>query len=612
VSWENLWQVLAVVLWGLPLPLLALDFERRRSRARLLQASVLLALAVLEVLRHGVGEGLVLVPMARSALVILLALVLAESFLSVRRGVWRLRGITVAVLLLDVALGLSPWRHGVRAAGVISAFCLASAALSARTLWLGLPIAAAAFCLAGSGELPELQICGQLLLSFSLFWDVRGGVREAERQKQKYHQDNLRHGSLLEALSSGIPSAEHELSEDRLGTLLQFARSAIRADGGAIFHYHEEETSQGTLSRRLICVGGQGNLSGLTKTPQAVILAQLLLSRLEASGERAMECRRDHRVDALVLDEWQVPRLVAALIRAQGRPTGVLVLSLPANTTMGAEEIGLLDFISQQAAFSLHYDHVYNLMVEQTRLVREFDIAARLQKGLLPASHIQVRNLDMEASMQAAREVGGDYYDFIPLGNDQFMIVIGDVAGKGLPAGMIMLIVRTILHVLLDLQSETSPAWLVSQLNSRLCPQLDLMTYVTFLCLRWNASDRSFLWCGAGHEHLLVWMALEKKVWRIRSGGMALGLWREPGGNWKESELRMAPGDAILLYTDGVTEARGRDGEAFGLERLERSLADHAHLEATELLNMVRSDLLRHVGGLPSEDDRTLLVLKIT
>ena len=156
MNWQNLLQVLAVVLWGLPLPLLALDFERRRSRARLLLASVFLVLAILEVLRYGVGEGLVWMPMARSALVILLALAFAENFLPVRRGAWRLRAITAVVLLLDVALGLSPWQHGIRAAGVISAFCLASAALSARTLWLGLPIAAAAFCFAGSGELPEL------------------------------------------------------------------------------------------------------------------------------------------------------------------------------------------------------------------------------------------------------------------------------------------------------------------------------------------------------------------------------------------------------------------------------------------------------------------------
>ncbi|MEN9353712.1 MAG: hypothetical protein RL318_1037 [Fibrobacterota bacterium] len=612
MNWNELWVTLAVAFWCLPLPILALDYERRRHRFRLLQIGLVLSLSIGEAIGNIYSSFDPSATMLRNVALLCLSLTLAESFLkptgAIRR---RLRWGTLLACFLVLALGLSGWKDGARAATVFAAFGLASSALFARTLWAGIPVAAAAFCIAGGAEHPWIQVVGELALLMAFQADVRGALRQEERQRLRQQREEMRPKNLVQALASEFSEEGSTLSEDRLQTLLEFAQSAIRADGGAVFHYREESTRQRTLSRRLVCAGAQGRLQHLSQDPQGLIFAQLLLSRLAESGERVLQCRRAERVDALVLEEWKVAGLVCAVIRAQGRPIGLLALSLPGDLHLDVEEMGLLEFLSQQAAFSLHYDQVYNRMVEQTRLVREFEIASRLQNSLLPGDKIQVRNLQVAARMDAAREVGGDYFDFIPLGNDQMIAVVGDVAGKGLPAGMIMLITRTILHVLLDSQSQTSPAWLVAQLNARLWPQLDPLTYVSFLCLRWNATSRSFLWSGAGHEHLLVWSAMEGAVRRIKAGGLALGLRRDSKGEWAEHELFLTPGDVLVLYTDGVTEARDPQGGEYGLERLEASLSRHADKNAAELLESLFTELGEFVGPNLPLDDRTLLVLKI-
>jgi len=612
VNWNELWSTLAIAFWCLPLPILALDFERRRRRYRLIQVGLVLCLSVGEMLG---GSYRLLDPSAtllRNVALMGLSLTLAESFLqpvgAVRR---RLRWGAAVGGFLVLALGLSGWGDGPRAATILAAFGLASSALFARNLWSGIPVAAAAFCIAGGEEHVWLQVVGEFALLWAFQADVRQVLRDDERRRLREHHEETRPQSLAQALASELPADEGALSSDRMETLLEFAQSAIRADGGAVFHYREENTRQRTLSRRLACAGAQGRLAPLSEDAQSLILAQLLLSRLASSGERVIQCRAQVRVEALVLEQWSVPGLVCAVIRAQGTPIGLLVLSLPEGIVLDVEEKGLLEFLSQQAAFSLHYDQVYNRMVEQTRLVREFEIASRLQRSLLPGDQVQVRNLQVAARMDAAREVGGDYYDFIPLGNDQMIAVVGDVSGKGLPAGMIMLITRTILHVLLDSQSQTSPGWLVAQLNARLWPQLDPMTYVSFLCLRWNAASRSFLWCGAGHEHLLVWSAMDGAVRRIKTGGLALGLRRDSKGEWAEHELQLTPGDVLVLYTDGVTEARDPQGVEYGLERLEANIARHAHEAAGEMLSSLFAELGEFVGQNLPLDDRTMLALKI-
>jgi len=171
--------------------------------------------------------------------------------------------------------------------------------------------------------------------------------------------------------------------------------------------------------------------------------------------------------------------------------------------------------------------------------------------------------------------------------------------------------VRTTLHLLVDHDPAASPSKLIRSLEERLVPQLDPFTFMTFLALRWSARDRLLTWSGAGHEHILWYSSVDRKMHRIRTGGLALGLQRERFLPRDEKRLFLSSGDSVLLYTDGVTDCRGPDGQAFGLERLERSFEKYQDLPAEETIEAVLSDLDRFRRQVPPTDDRTLVVFKV-
>jgi len=225
-----------------------------------------------------------------------------------------------------------------------------------------------------------------------------------------------------------------------------------------------------------------------------------------------------------------------------------------------------------------------------------------------------VANLSVSARVLPAREVGGDYYDLLPLPDERLVAVIGDVSGKGLPAGMIMLIVRTTLHLLVDADPDANPAKLVQILEERLVPQLDAFTFMTFLALRWSGRDRVLTWSGAGHEHILWRSTQDGVIHRIRTGGLALGLQRENFTLREERKLPLAPGDLVLLYSDGITEAMDRTEAQFSEERLIAALREPAGAanDAAALCARIVDAVNAFAAGAPQHDDMTLVAIRRT
>ena len=406
---------------------------------------------------------------------------------------------------------------------------------------------------------------------------------------------------------------EDSLPLDRLEALLTFAMQSTGTPGGAIFLYREEPVPEiGTLSRKLLCPLAKGTLRDAMNDPSASLAAQVLLS-FASDADQASEIGPEGPTKSYALQALRSPRLAVAPIRSGGKPMGIVVLSAAAEQDrFQPGDLHVLDFLAQQAVFSLHYEAVYHRLQEDSRMSREFEIASRIQKGLLPRSMPSVANLSVSARVLPAREVGGDYYDLLPLPDERLVAVIGDVSGKGLPAGMIMLIVRTTLHLLIDANPNANPSRLVQELEERLVPQLDAFTFMTFLALRWSSRDRVLTWSGAGHEHILWRSAQDGVVHRIRTGGLALGLQRSNFTLREERKLPLSPGDLVVLYTDGVTDCRDSSGVAWGLDRLEESLERHHSQPVESLVESILADLDRFRGQEPPTDDRTLVVFQST
>jgi serine phosphatase RsbU (regulator of sigma subunit) len=519
-------------------------------------------------------------------------------------------GLAAAVLWSPARIGaasLLPWIALVLFEGL--------AVATAPVVWVGVLRAIAAFSLGASLLFPQWWIAftclGAILAATQALAKIRhdAGVRIARAREA------LQPKAIQELLASTTgPHAspgDESLPVERLEALLVFAMRSTGSIGGAVFLFQESIVPEiGTLARRLACLVAKGSLKDLPAAPGADLAAQALLS-LVSGSEHASEVSPEGAVESYLLDVFHSPRLAVAVVRSEGRPLGMVVLAPAADREhFSPGDLHVLEFLAQQALSSLRYEAVFHRLQEDSRLSREFEIASRIQKGLLPRSTPQVPGLEMSARVLPAREVGGDYYDLLPLPDDRLLAVIGDVSGKGLPAGMIMLIVRTTLHLLVDAEPHASPARLVKALEERLVPQLDAFTFMTFLALRWSPRDRLMTWSGAGHEHILWLSTVDGKLHRIRTGGLALGLQRENFAMREERRLLLAPGDVVLLYTDGVTDCRDPHGAAWGLDGLEASLDRHRELAPDDLLEAVLADLDRFRGSTPPPDDRTLVVFR--
>ena len=250
---------------------------------------------------------------------------------------------------------------------------------------------------------------------------------------------------------------------------------------------------------------------------------------------------------------------------------------------------------------------------ERKRMSSELDIAAQIQRDVLPKEAPMSPGLDIVAKTRSAAEVGGDSFDFLqsPDGNQTF-IYIGDVTGHGVPAGLVMVMVDTLIHAAVSMGLANSKD-VLKHTNSMLTPRISARLFMTLVMLRWDASLQKMYFTGGGHEHVLVYRAKGEKVEAIRSGGIALGMIPDNSKILQEKEISLEFGDAIVLYTDGITEAKNQAGEMYDLERMSASLQKHGYLPSAEsIFDHVTKDFSQFVGEYVQADDITMIVIKYT
>jgi hypothetical protein len=248
--------------------------------------------------------------------------------------------------------------------------------------------------------------------------------------------------------------------------------------------------------------------------------------------------------------------------------------------------------------------------VATARLEKEMEIAATIQTSLLPPG-VEVDGLDMSASMLPASEVGGDYYDVIPRAGGCW-IAIGDVAGHGLTAGLVMMQAQSALATSLRKHPDAKPAEILGQVNTVLYDnirnRMKRDEHMTLSLLRYDADGRVVV--AGAHEDLVIYRAATKECETVDTRGTWLGMMRHVERHMVETELTLRPGDVLVLYTDGITEAKNDKREQYGLDRLTKCVASLAGKDANE----IRDAVLGAVRGwmAQQDDDVTLVVLRYT
>lgn len=273
------------------------------------------------------------------------------------------------------------------------------------------------------------------------------------------------------------------------------------------------------------------------------------------------------------------------------------------------DEIGMFTHFFNEITQDL--EKISSDVKERRRMSSELDIAANIQKEVLPKVAPDSPGLDIVAKNRSAAEVGGDCFDFLQStdGNQTF-IYIGDVTGHGVPAGLVMMMVDTLIHSMVSMGLNNSKD-ILSNTNSLLTPRISTKLFMTLVMLRWDAALQKLFYTGAGHEHILIYRAKTEKVEAVRSGGIALGMIADNSKILVEKEIPLKIGDGVILYTDGITEAKCKTGEMFDVQHLADSFQKYGYMPSSEsIFDHVSQDFATFVGEYVQIDDITMMVIK--
>lgn len=293
------------------------------------------------------------------------------------------------------------------------------------------------------------------------------------------------------------------------------------------------------------------------------------------------------------------------------------------NNIRAAMNLGAFDFVTKPINFddlNLTIEktlfHVQRLLEAQTTksrlesILHELNVASQIQQSIIPRDFIKNAQIDMYAQMVAAKEIGGDFYDFFWLDDEKtkLALVIADVSGKGVPAALFMTVTRTLFRANAPMYID-KPGDCLSRINLILQRDNTNMMFVTTFYGILDIKTGLFTYSNAGHNppHII---RQDGKVENIaKSHGMALGV--SDDIKYGQDEVTLNPGDMLYLFTDGVTEAENGTGALFGEPKLISSLTAYHNLSANELVNTIRSDLTNYAAGTPQSDDITMLAVRL-
>jgi len=239
-------------------------------------------------------------------------------------------------------------------------------------------------------------------------------------------------------------------------------------------------------------------------------------------------------------------------------------------------------------------------------LQEETACVQNIQEKLLPQQMPSIPGLEVFGKTQPIPEVGGDYFDLLQQ-QDDLLACIGDVSGQGVPTTLVMTMTRTYMH-----QENIFPLGcdrIIDGINRTLVEGTEPEMYMTLVLLKWQAQAERLTFCGGGHLPMLVWRKESGQLEQIETGGHKLGI-DAALPELTEQSLALAPGDLLLLHTDGLTNARNKQAQAYGPQRLAETIAGQGEKSAEALVTAVISDLQQFVGRSPQQDDITLLCLK--
>jgi phosphoserine phosphatase RsbU/P len=347
---------------------------------------------------------------------------------------------------------------------------------------------------------------------------------------------------------------------------------------------------------------------------------------IATNGKQALQVLEKIHPDLILLDVmmpemdgFEACRQIKQSKALRDIPIIFLTAKTETSDIVSGFEIGAVDYVAKPfnphellARINTHLtiDHLRRSLAEKIEELaqarkREMEMAYRVQSQLIPTSTPQLPGWEFAANWQPAREVSGDFYDFMRNKNGQG-IIIADVSGKGMPAALFMASTRSIVRA--KATTSMSPAESFTQANSLICADAARGMFVTVFYAELDPEKRTLTYVNCGHNSPFWYRATQDSIQELPSTGPVIGIIESM--QCKQQQIEMSSGDVILLYTDGITEAFNENEQEFGDERLKAVLTKHAQKSPPEILSEIKTALETFVGSAPQSDDRTIVLIK--
>jgi sigma-B regulation protein RsbU (phosphoserine phosphatase) len=274
------------------------------------------------------------------------------------------------------------------------------------------------------------------------------------------------------------------------------------------------------------------------------------------------------------------------------------------------DDLDLLAAVASNAAIAIENARLYQVAVEKGRMERELQMARAVQASLLPDETPQIPGWEFEARWQPAREASGDYYDFVALDRDRLGLVIADVSDKGMPSALFMALTRSTIRA--TTSRLHSPADAITEANRLICADSADGMFVTLFYALLDPVSGRLTYVNAGHNPPLLCRAGDhggaELLDELRPTGMALGVVED--SRFAQRTVHLQPGDSVLLYTDGVTDATGEGLQPYGMDRLRRVILDHQQAPVAGMVAALEHSIGDFTGGATQFDDIAMLAVK--
>jgi len=350
---------------------------------------------------------------------------------------------------------------------------------------------------------------------------------------------------------------------------------------------------------RLHVVGpGEGLIGRVWQTGQAVCLTDLSeapeLAKLRGSA-------------------FGSASIMAASLRYGNQDLGVLALAQgPTGPPFSQGDFVVFKSISEQSAFALYNAIIYSMANEKKRLDHDLEIARDIQRILLPSEAPAIKGFQISGFNVPARQVSGDYFDYIQVDEERLGVAIADVSGKGVPASLIMAICRSVLRA--EAVRNPSPADVLRKVNRQLYPDIKEDMFISMAYLILDHQRDAVTLARAGHDAPLLYKQQSQMVTPLKPPGMVVGI---DSGNvfdrlTTDFAVPLERDDCLILYTDGVTETLNADGDEFGVDRMMQSIRASATNGAQAIVRKIIADVRDFAGSVRQNDDITLIVIRKT